>query len=487
MIIEILFALVAQTASPEKPIDWRAAATADVEAAYAETAENHPGMWDRSNPSFRALLKEARTEALKLAKRTSTAGGFEASLARFRAVIDDGHAGAASNVPEKFAAARRWPGFMAAWRGDAMYVYKSDISSIPEGARIDSCDDIPIKSLIEQNVFRFRAGGKTPGNWWSDALRLFVDDGNPFVRLPKTCRLFSSSSYAEHQIQWRALPDDYQTLKNGSANGERLTVGISEPKPGLFWIGIQDFQPNDDDAKLYQKLYSDIDSLRNKLLSARAVILDLRFNRGGSSTWSRTLAERLWGADRVERQMQHHNRNIQIWWRPTAANKKALEAYRETFLKQNNLEVVAHFDEIITGFAQAKKSNERFWIQPREKSVDMNPPATTLPSDPPELNTPVYVIVPGQCGSACLDALDCFTRFRNTKLIGAPSSSDSTYMEVRQGQLPSGMGTVIIPMKIWVDRPRGNGAHYAPGILMTDLDWSTASFQKRIEADLNGP
>jgi hypothetical protein len=57
-------------------------------------------------------------------------------------------------------------------------------------------------------------------------------------------------------------------------------------------------------------------------------------------------------------------------------------------------------------------------------------------------------------------------------------------MEVRNPKLPSGMAQAIIPMKMYIDRPRGKGAVYEPDIEMRELDWSTANFLKRIEADL---
>jgi hypothetical protein len=57
-------------------------------------------------------------------------------------------------------------------------------------------------------------------------------------------------------------------------------------------------------------------------------------------------------------------------------------------------------------------------------------------------------------------------------------------MEVRNPKLPSGMARAIIPMKMYVNRPRGNGEFYSPDIAMTDFDWSTANFLRRIEQDL---
>jgi Peptidase family S41 len=472
-----------QFAAAQAP-DWRALAMSDVEAATKETAENHPGMLDATNPNFPRLLSRARTEALKLARRTTTAGGYQATLGRFRAVIDDGHAGAYAELPENLAPPLRWAGFVAAWRGDAMYVYKSSPDGPPEGAQILSCDGTAIKTLVERNVFRFRSGRRTPGEWWSRARTVFVDDANPFITLPRACAFQTGGITAQRALTWSPVPDNYQALKNGSANGDLLPIGMTERAPGLFWYALPDFSPDDAGRAAYAKMFADTIAGRDKLLTARAIVLDLRFNNGGSSTWSRTLAGHLWGEDRLERIMNYHNRNVQIWWRPTPSSKKAMEAYRTEYTRQGDVETAQEFDKILAGFAQTNADGKDFWVEPNDRNPNLPPPADTLNTDPVALTTPVYVIVPGQCGSACLDAIDYFKRFPNTRLIGAPSATDSTYMEVRSGPFASGFGGAIIPMKIWVNRPRGNGVYYTPDILMTDLDWSTANFQRRIEADL---
>jgi len=138
---------------------------------------------------------------------------------------------------------------------------------------------------------------------------------------------------------------------------------------------------------------------------------------------------------------------------------------------------VAWTEEHISLFETATEKNETWVVRSDAPSGDQTFPA-------PLLTVPVHVIVPGQCASACLDAIDVFKLFPGTILIGAPSSADSTYMEVRNPKLPSGMARAIIPMKMYVNRPRGNGEFYPADIEMRDLDWSTAHFLRRIEADL---
>ncbi len=464
----------------DQPPDWRALAVADVEAAYTATRDNHPGMYDKANTGFPKLLNKARAEALKLAGRATSAAGFEASLTRFKAVLDDGHAGAYADLPEKHAPQIRWPGFVAAWRGNTMYVFKSAEGGPAVGAEIVSCDKQPVRALVRRNVFGFATGGQVPGKWWSMARRIFVDDGNPFVTLPKTCQFKANGKSEMRTLSWTPTPDYYQSWRNGSANGDLLPLGMTERAPGLYWFALPDFQPDDAGTQAYKKMYADVQASRPKLLTARAVVLDLRFNDGGSSNWSKMLAEHLWGEQRVTAALKTYFARTQTWWRPTRDNLAAIREFIPLLEQQADLESVALVKQFVPMFEASIARGDKFLIEPDipDKAAD------GAKDEPPALTTPVYVIVPGQCASACLDAIDYFKRFANTRLIGAPSSADSKYMEVRPHPLPSGMGNAIIPMKMYVDRPRGQGVFYAPDIVMTDFDWSTANFQKRIEADL---
>jgi hypothetical protein len=479
----VLSILLAATTTPvfaeEKPLDWRALAIGDIEAAYRITREQHPGMHDKSNPGFSVLLEKARSEALLLAGKTSTSAGFVASLGRFKAVLDDGHAGAYAELPDAHQPKIKWPGFVAAWRGQAMYVYKSAINDLPAGAQIISCDSVAVPTLVRRNVFGFQDGVKVPGEFWSLARRLFVDDGNPFVTLPKICQFRINGKRVTRTLNWTATPEYYQSWRDGSANGDRLPIGMSERAPGLYWFAMPDFQPDEAGTAAYKKMYADLLASRPKLITARAIILDLRFNQGGSSNWSKMLAENLWGKARVERALKTYFAKTQTWWRPTAGNLTAIKEFVPLLEQQADAESVALIKQFIPIFEAAIARGDPFLVEPDVPETA----AGRGEIEPAMLRTPVYVIVPGQCASACLDAVDYFKRFPQTRLIGAPSSADSTYMEVRSEALPSAMAQAIIPMKMYVNRPRGNGVFYSPDILMADFDWSTESFLKRIQAD----
>lgn len=472
-------ALIATPLAAETP-DWAALAVQDIEALYAETKANHPGMHDPANPGFPALLEQARSEALAYARTATTAPGFEASLDRFTAVLNDGHAGAYATLPEKHSPTIRWPGFVAAWRGDAMFVYRSVEGGPVAGNRIVSCDGTPIAELIRTRVFAWRSGARIPGAWWASARLALIDDDNPFATLPKTCRFVSDGAAEDRTLSWSPVPDYYQEWRNGSINGDLLPIGLEERAPGIHWIALPDFAPDEAGAAAYQTLFETLEAKADTLRDARAVVLDLRFNNGGSSLWSRRVAEALWGKEAVSMRAAERSGKTAVWWRPTAGNLAEVRSFVDLLNSQGNAETAAIVAQFIPLFERSIAKGETWFVEP-----DFDPPAKSDAAPPaPLLSVPVYVVVPGQCASACLDAIDVFKLFPNTILIGAPSSADSTYMEVRNPALPSGMARGIIPMKMYVNRARGNGEFYTPDIEMTDFDWSTANFLRRIEGDL---
>lgn len=476
----LAFALLTVSAAAQEP-DWSTVAVADIEAAYAETRANHPGMHDPANPGFPAKLDEARRQALATARNATSAKGFEASIQRFSAILDDGHAGAYAVLPDAYASTGRWPGFVAAWRDDGLYVFRSREGGPAAGSQIESCDGEPVPALVRKQVFTFRVGSSVPGNWWTAARLLFVDTGNPFVTLPQSCRFVIGGAAEDRRLDWYPVDDDYRAWRDISTNGDRLPIGMHEPAAGIRWIAMPDFEPDESGVTAYRTLFADMTKAQaDRAKAPRAIVLDLRHNQGGSSYWSRAIAELLWGKGLVDRTMSAYFARTKVWWRPTPGNLAELHQTVALYEREGNPDEAARYRALIVRVAAAIKRGETYMVE-----ADGDPAGPDAQQEPGNgLAAQVYVVVPGQCASACLDAIDVFTRFTNVKLIGAPSSADSTYMEVRTPALPSGMAFGLIPMKMYVDRPRGNGEFYTPDIVMRDFDWSTKSFLRRIEEDL---
>ncbi len=474
-------------AVPQTAAQWRDAAARDIQAGYTITLENHPGIYDRANPKFLKNLQAAKQFGLELAAKVQDAPGYIAALQGFNVRIHDGHAGMFAKLDPSMLPPERWPGFLTVWRGDALLVAASESDQPAIGAKVLSCDTQPISTLIARNVFTFRGRIDEPGQWWSQARNVFIDRGNPFIQLPQRCEFDANGTVSTQDLAWKTMNDQAKQWLEDSYNGDKLAVGVTEPRPHLLWVAMPSFQPDDKQRDAYRALYDDVQQHRQRYLGADAIVIDLRHNQGGSSRWSQDFAQALWGKDRLERRLEAYSAKTEVWWRASKGNTAHMEGLVKSLTDEKQMEAAQWAQSAAKGMKAALKKGRKFFV---ETNGD-NPPSTKgmnpnkdVAGDPPAMTKPVYVVVPGQCASACLDALDAFTRFPNTKLIGAPSSADSTYMDIRTQPVDSRLAMVVIPNKVYVNRARANGQVYMPAIEVRDVEWSTGNLMAVVEKDL---
>lgn len=480
--------LASEQQSPELPTTaqgWSELARKDIEAAYQITAENHPGMADKQNPGFQQQLLQAKTNALLLVTQVTDAYGYEAAIDRFSTSLQDGHAGAYATLPDSVPAIRHWPGFNTVWRGDALWVYYSEQAGVTAGMQVLSCDGKPVESLIKNRVFAFAGQADLPGHWWSYGSRLLLDDGNPFNPQLKQCQLVKTGDEAVAvTLNWQPRPESAMQHVKAAYNGDKLAVGLSWQQKDIAWIAMPTFSPEADDVKRYESLFSSLEQQRAQLLQAKAIVLDLRHNQGGSSYWSKQVASLLWGKEQVESLHSALFSHTEVWWFASPGNTEYVKSLYDVIKAQGQTDMLPWIQAVGQGMKKSLESGKAFYVEGGGDTADTTQAQPDKPADWPALQVPVYVIVPGQCASACLDALDVFTLFENTKLAGAPSSADSTYMDVRFQILPSGLGQVIIPNKVYVNRPRANGQYYTPVLAHNELDWSTQALLQKVLSDI---
>ena len=465
---------------PTSPAAWRAAAQADIDEAVRVTRENHPGAHDPHNPGFAANLEAARRHGLALAAQVVDAPGYVAAVEGFTARIGDGHAGMRPLVDAAALPAPRWPGFVTVWRGDALYVWAAHPGGPAAGSKLLGCDGRPGEALIRENVFGFQGRVAEAGQWWSEAPALFVDRHNPFIKLPLRCRFEKDGVVAAQTLAWRALDAGGRRWREESESGDVHPVGMTEPRPNLAWVAMPTFHPNEQERAAYRALTRDAEENRARWLAFDAVVIDLRRNGGGSSSWSQAFARALWGRERVDSALAAFGARSEVWWRASRANTDYMLSASQELDKQGQPEMAAWARDKAQGMGAALARGDVFHVEKKDRDAAAAP----APGATPPFTRPVYVVVPGDCASACLDALDVFTRFPNTTLVGAPSSADSTYMEVRRHPLASGLSRVTVPNKMYVHRGRGNGQIYPAALEVRDLVWSTATILKAVEADL---
>ncbi|MBB1348105.1 peptidase [Pseudoalteromonas sp. SG45-2] len=459
--------------SPQTDEQWRTVIENDIQAAYNITAQNHPGMFDANNPAFPDLLKQAKAQALKLSTQASGPQVHAAAISRFSTILQDGHAGAFSSVDRP---ARRWPGFRAVWRGDALKVYYSETKNISKGDVVSQCDGQSTDTLMRERIFKFHGEVAQPGHWWQQGWRLLIDEGNPFLTPLKECEFVKANGNTYTQVlNWSVRPKSASRHLENAYNGDELPIDLTWPDKNIAWIAMPSFSSTDKQTAAYNKVFEKIQQQRSKLLTAKAVVLDLRHNQGGSSYWSSQIAKELWGEKVVEQKANDKSQNTQVWWRASKDNTDHVVSLLE--IVKDQPELLKIVKTVAAGMALSLKNDAPFYVE-QETNTLINMTQKPLASD---FKTKVFVIVPPQCASACLDALDKFKLFDNTTLFGAPSSADSMYMEVRLADLPSGFGKVVVPNKVYVNRARGAGDFYKPDVAYNGIDWTTNVLLEQIK------
>ena len=473
LLITPILSMAELSLTPKTPEQWRSVTERDIEAAYSITAQNHPGMFDVNNPTFPDLLKKAKAEALTLSAQASGPQVHVAAISRFSTILQDGHAGAFSSVDRP---ARRWPSFRTVWRGDALKVYYSENKNISKGDVVSQCDGQSTETLIRERVFKFYGQVAQPGHWWQQGWRLLIDEGNPFLTPLKECEFVKANGDTyTHVLNWSVRPKSASKHLENAYNGDELPIDLTWPEKNIAWIAMPSFSSTEKQTAAYNKVFEKIQQQRSKLLTAKAVVLDLRHNQGGSSYWSSQIAKELWGKKIVEQKVNNTSQNTQVWWRASKDNTDHVVSLLEVV--KNQPELLKIFKITAAGMALSLKSGDPFYVEQETNTLN-NIPQKPLTSD---FKTKVFVIVPPQCASACLDALDKFKLFENTTLFGAPSSADSMYMEVRLADLPSGLGKVIVPNKVYVNRARGAGDFYKPDVAYNGIDWTTNVLLEQIK------
>jgi hypothetical protein len=453
----LLFALALLSAGDGR--DWGATLRMDATALHDDIAANHPGPVNPEDPQFAARNDAQLKRALERAGTAKTFADYFYAMRQYVASFDDGHVefGVFGNTPEDY----RWPGFLTRYDQDGRQrVFVSeDWSPVPVGARLLECDGKSADTLSEEIL------GSILGRWKLRSQRqkygpmLFTNKTNPYVIHPARCTFDVGGTPKTVSLDWRPVEPMKLFGKIGADRDSRQrAVGMRRLADGTRWLSLPTFNgdPGSEHGKALSSVVAALSKEREALRASPAIVLDLRGNGGGSSDWSVQIARSIWGEGALAALPPNR---ATVMWRASAANLAALEdAYRQR-MKSGALskDVQRWFQETIGGLRGAIAAGRPVW----------HPPANTRPKEPPSrlpahrLSGSVYVITDFSCMSACLDAVDLW-RALGAVHLGQETSADTLYMEVREAKLPSGLGSIALPMKVYRGRARGNNEPVVP-------------------------
>jgi hypothetical protein len=459
-----LSANVTAGAQPENT-DWSALARSDIEAMHAATMAHHPGAIDTENPEFLTNSRSALTRGLSFAGSVETQAGYAYALRAYAAAYRDGHFGVS---PETGDAPHYWPGFIATRRGDAWWVASktSDTQSL-NGMRITRCDGRSPDDWMREVIFGFGGNPDLTSDWSRRAARTFLERANPFVSRPQSCVFQSQDESIEMSLEWRETAyDDWSQLV--AETQPRAEFGIRPFGENSYWIGIPTFGPRGDDLQSMQDMIAALREQAETMQQADVIVVDVRGNNGGASSWGRDIVDAIWGEAYA-----HYTRppsSIGVDYRISDDNITHAQVIIDQATAEDRMRVAAHFEVVLSGMLAARDRGEGFFEQrwdPPEEPVEASNPVQAR----------VFFLTDGACGSACLDFADKMLALDRVLHIGAETYADSAYMENRPVALPSGFARMGLPIKVYRGRARVSGQTYVPDILYAEADWSTEALQ----------
>lgn len=444
--------------SVESQRDWGAALRNDATAMHHAIATSHPGPVNPNDPNFAAQNDAQLALALRRAKSASSFEHYFYAMQRYAASFNDGHLiyGVWGSTPDQV---RRWPGFLTRYDANGnqhVFVSKS-WSGVRTGARLLSCDGRDANSVAHDRT------GSRVGRWNLAAQRqlfgamTFLDTGDPYAAPINSCVFKQAEKVINVPLQWR--PPKENLYKHVFGASRKAEVGWQRLQNGIQWFTIPSFDGNPDGpaGKKLRELISYLEANASEIRAARGVVFDLRGNTGGSSDWSYQIARQLWGEGTIA---LHPERPMTISWRVSPDNLAAMRKAFADRSRAGNLsaETIAWYKYTIAGLEKAIAAGDPLWVIKPEPAQSLEK-TRSLP--PHQVRGPAYVVTDSACMSACLDAVELWTRL-GAITLGSETGGDTLYMETRQVRLPVGLGGVSLPMKVYSGRARASNEPIAP-------------------------
>jgi hypothetical protein len=472
----------AAPAAPTLPTDavgWQALTLRDLEAARALLQSQTPIPFDTENPAYPQWLQTGYTEAQARAATVSDQAGAFYTVSAYLNGFNDPHIdlNAIADLPPA-----QWPGFIVSAKGEHAVVVYSDPDgrfTFPVGTEILACDGRSLPALADARVFPFVLNARLPADRSRAITRLFLDRGIPFAPAPARCTVREGGTTREETLAWRALPSPdtafWQQYTN-AGTGPAAEWGVSEPAPGVVWVGVPSFNPGQETAPKLQALVDDLKSRGDALRNARAIVIDTRGNGGGSTHWANAVAEAIFTKPVLRRaQARVPDRRTAVDWRPSPENVAYWHRMREELKDQLSMPDRMQLASLIDGLEDAVAQGETIWRM-GPKRVDPSGGLTQQRprNQPAPFKARVLMLTNGSCVSACLDFADRVLMVPGVRLVGSATGGDGPYMEVRNETLPSGLAQITFPQKVYRGMGRGTLEYY-PADIAYDGAWDEAS------------
>lgn len=452
--------------------NWQALTKGDAEAAYQLLERNDPGAVPAvGDAHFRKQLSAGYRTALERAAQVTGYGGYSATMEGFANSLEDQHIWF-RQVYQPISV--QWAGLIAAKRGSHWIVADTDSpEQALKDAEIVSCDGRSPDDLGRERLGAFMADWRIPAQQIITSWRLLIDDGNPFVKRPDSCVFRTSGGTRTVKLNWRNIWQGDLT-PHVQAVGDTLFgeagFGVKSFESGT-WIAIQGFG---------QKASQVLDEVRARLpeiKSSSLVVIDLRGNAGGNSEYGHELAQMLLGDAYVSSALGERS-DCGSAWRASPDNLKTLMGYRAKADPALGADYVRYLDREIAKMKRALARGQPLSGPIRCKRTPEPEENRAGASWPAKFR--LVVLTDSACFSSCLLVTDELRRLGAIQ-VGQPTNAATRYMEVREIELPSGLGFFSTLQEVDMSQPPQYGP-FEPKYLYDGNIADTAAVQHWVAA-----
>jgi hypothetical protein len=236
------------------------------------------------------------------------------------------------------------------------------------------------------------------------------------------------------------------------------------------WITISSFNERSSPiASITEAVEAQADTLR----SLKTIVFDLRGNGGGDSSFARRISMALWTEEVFRDWVPVSAAGVD--WRATADNAAhvhGISQRHEERGRTRNAEYWARIAERLDAAVSAGDDYLRQNFTTREVTRTIESP----------VSADVIVITDQACASSCLDFMDQLMALPGVLHVGAETSSDTQYIEVRHVDLPSRTGRLFFPLKVYRGRLRPPEGTYVPDVLIDADSLDPTSLRAMVDA-----
>lgn len=424
---------------------WRLLAENDARAALELIERNHPG----ADPSlgdgaFMERLRKARSHLKERLARVDSYPAYNALMSGLAADFGDGHIWSTPLVQYQF---RAWAGIILSRRNGAWVVGAQDRGkNNPDlvGHRLVSCDGIAAETWGKERIGQFKGNPEVEAQLAEHSAWLLLRDGNPFLSRPESC-IFASPSGGNTlvRLDWRqAMVADIEPFIE-AAQGRRPMAGMGvQPFAGGYWIHLETLESR------ATSVVAEVDRLKQQLRASPMVVLDLRGNGGGDSSYAAAIAKLLVGEKRVASVQRTAASCSGSFWRVSPGNLETLRNWRDRLNggdPQSFKYVSGLVKDMEAGLAEGRSFAPAL-PECANKPTAKNQAVDRTPTQPnPSMR--LVLVTDRSCFSSCLIATDLFRRLGAVH-VGEATDVSTRYMEVRQEVLPSGIRTFSTLQKV---------------------------------------